>query len=47
MDDTKTDGLAYMTLANDHCAKIHSTNPLERLKDEIKCKTDVTSGSFL
>jgi putative transposase len=33
--------LAYMTFPKDHRAKIHSTNPLERLNGEIKRRTDV------
>jgi len=35
------DVLAYEGFHPDHWAKIHSTNPLERLKKEIKRRTDV------
>ena len=41
MDDAETDVLAYMTFPKDHRAKIHSTNPLERLNGEIKRRTEV------
>jgi transposase-like protein len=40
-DDAETDVLAYMTFPKDHRAKIHSTNPLERLNGEIKRRTEV------
>ena len=33
--------LAYMTFPQQHRAKIHSTNPLERLNGEIKRRTEV------
>ena len=36
MDDAETDVLAYMGFAGQHRAKIHSTNPIERLNHEIK-----------
>jgi putative transposase len=41
MDEAETDVLAFMTFPKDHRAKIHSTNPLERLNGEIKRRTDV------
>ena len=41
MDDAETDVLAYMTFPTEHRAKLHSTNPLERLNGEIKRRTDV------
>ena len=41
LDDAETDVLAYMTFPKAHRAKIHSTNPLERLNGEIKRRTDV------
>jgi putative transposase len=33
--------LAYMTFPAQHRAKLHSTNPIERLDGEIKRRTDV------
>ena len=41
MDEAETDVLAYMTFPTAHRAKLHSTNPLERLNGEIKRRTDV------
>jgi putative transposase len=41
MDEAETDVLAYMTFPTQHRAKLHSTNPLERLNGEIKRRTDV------
>ena len=41
MDEAETDVLAYMSLPAQHRAKLHSTNPLERLNGEIKRRTDV------
>ena len=41
MDDTEHDVLAYMTFPAQHRAKLHSTNPLERLNGEIKRRTEV------
>jgi putative transposase len=41
MDDAEPDVLAYMTFPAAHRAKLHSTNPLERLNGEIKRRTDV------
>jgi transposase-like protein len=41
LDDAEADVLAYMTFPKQHRAKIHSTNPLERLNGEIKRRTDV------
>ena len=41
MDDAEADVLAFMTFPKEHRAKIHSTNPLERLNGEIKRRTDV------
>ena len=41
MDETETDVLAYMTFPAQHWAKLHSTNPLERLNGEIKRRTEV------
>ena len=37
----KADVLAYMDFPAQHRAKIHSTNPLERLNGEIKRRSDV------
>ena len=33
--------LAYMSFPAQHRAKLHSTNPIERLNGEIKRRTDV------
>lgn len=41
MDQAEDDVLAYMTFPAAHRAKLHSTNPLERLNGEIKRRTDV------
>ena len=30
-----------MTFLKEHCAKVHSTNPIERLNGEIKRRTKV------
>ena len=40
-DAVETDVLAYMTFPAQHRAKLHSTNPLERLNGEIKRRTEV------
>ncbi len=41
MDDAEADVLAYMSFPSQHRAKLHSTNPLERLNGEIKRRSDV------
>jgi transposase-like protein len=41
MDEAETDVLAYMGFPAAHRAKLHSTNPLERLNGEIKRRTEV------
>ena len=41
MDDAEADVLAYMDFPAVHRAKLHSTNPLERLNGEVKRRTDV------
>jgi transposase-like protein len=41
MDDAEADVLAYMTFPTQHRAKLHSTNPIERLNGEIKRRTEV------
>ena len=41
LDDAEADVLAYMTFPAAHRAKLHSTNPLERLNGEIKRRTEV------
>ena len=40
MDDAEADVLAYMGFPAQHRAKLHSTNPLERLNGEIKRRSD-------
>lgn len=41
MDAAEHNVLAYMDFPCEHRAKVHSTNPIERLNGEIKCRTDV------
>ena len=41
MDDAEADVLAYVAFPMRHRAKLHSTNPLERLNKEIKRRADV------
>ncbi len=41
MANAEEDVLAYMTFPAQHRAKLHSTNPIERLNGEIKRRTDV------
>ncbi len=41
LDAAETDVLAYMTFPGPHRAKLHSSNPLERLNGEIKRRTEV------
>ena len=41
MDGSEHDVLAYMGFPAQHRAKLHSTNPLERLNKELKRRADV------
>jgi len=41
LDEAEADVLAYMGFPAQHRAKIHSTNPIERLNSEIKRRSDV------
>jgi transposase-like protein len=41
MEEAESDVLAYMSFPPQHRAKLHSTNPLERLIGEIKRRTEV------
>ncbi len=41
MDESEADVLAYMSFPAQHRAKLHSTNPLERVNGEIKRRTEV------
>ena len=41
MDEAETDVLAYMTFPASHRAKLHATNPIERINGEIKRRTEV------
>ncbi|WP_237907539.1 IS256 family transposase [Azospirillum brasilense] len=41
LDEAGEDVLAFMTFPKEHRAKIHSTNPLERLNGEIKRRTEI------
>jgi putative transposase len=41
MDESEPDVLAFMAFPVQHRAKLHSTNPLERLNKEVKRRADV------
>ena len=41
MDDSEHDVLAYIAFPAQHRTKLHSTNPLERLNEEVKRRADV------
>jgi transposase-like protein len=41
MDESEADVLAYLAFPAQHRAKLHSTNPLERLNKEVKRRADV------
>jgi len=41
MDEAEEDGLAYASFPAEHWQKIWSNNPLERLKKEVKRRTEV------
>ena len=41
LDAAEEDVLAYMAFPKEHRAKLHSTNPLERVNGEIKRRTQV------
>ena len=41
MDESETDVLSHLDFPEQHRAKIHSTNPLERLNKEVKRRADV------
>jgi putative transposase len=41
MDESEHDVLAYTGFPAQHRAKLHSTNPLERLNKEVKRRADV------
>ena len=41
MDEAEVDVLAYMAFPAQHRARLHSTNPLERLNKEVKRRADV------
>ena len=45
MDSAEHDVLAFMTFPQTHRAKLHSTNPIERLNGEIKRRTNVVGIS--
>jgi putative transposase len=41
MDEAEADVLAYMTFPAAHGARLHSTNPIERVSGELKRRTEV------
>jgi transposase-like protein len=41
LNEAETDVLAYISFPPAHRAKLHSTNPIERLNGEIKRRTEV------
>jgi Transposase, Mutator family len=41
LDEAEADVLAYMSFPASHRAKLHSTNPIERVNGEIKRRTEV------
>jgi transposase-like protein len=41
MDEAEEDVLADMDFPHEHRAKVHSTNPIERLHCELERRTDV------
>ena len=41
LDEAEEDVLAYMSFPKEHRAKLHSTNPLERVNGEVKRRTEV------
>src|SRR6186713_303613 len=41
IDDSEVDVLSYLDFPAQHRAKLHSTNPLERLNKEVKRRADV------
>jgi putative transposase len=41
LDEAEEDVLAFMTFPKEHKAKIHSTNPIERVNGEIKRRTEI------
>jgi transposase-like protein len=41
LDETEADVLAYITFPAPHRAKLHSTNPIERVNGEIKRRSEV------
>lgn len=45
MNDSEDDVLAHMTFPQQHCARLHITNPLQRFNKNTKRRVDVV-GSF-
>ena len=44
MDEAESDVLAYMSFPPANRAKLHSTNPIERVNGEIKRRTRACPG---
>lgn len=44
MDASEHDVLAYIGVPAQHRTKLHSTNTLERLNKEVKCRADSACG---
>lgn len=44
MDGAEVDVLAYLAFPSQHRTKLHSTNPLDRLNNEVKRRADVVGA---
>ena len=43
LEEGEKDALVYMVFPRKHWTRIYSTNPLERVNKEIKCRADVVT----
>ena len=43
MDESEHDGFTQMAFSVQHLAKLHTTNPIERLNTEVKRRADVVA----